>query len=908
QFWTGCKGRRRIFRLPRCDNARSGKRGGGDIVWRSWLVRSARVCPSRGTCFRSAGVAWAPPPPAHSRPGRGPYNHPSTRPEARGERTGSGKEQADWPQNRRAARSSSREAARRGRPGAPASSAGGVGSRGGVWRREEGVPLWERAWPLSTKKKAGRSESKERGRSGKAMSVARYWPSQRLTADVRKNIWHGVDRQTDEEVVMKIIESDATIGRHRSRSDHAGGPGGSGQGGPVEGDEQAVIHEATVLKRLSRGFPQRVLNYRDFYLAGDEYVIVMEKADCTVLDVLLSRKDGKLSEPEAQTVLWAALETVEYIHDERFCHRFARGSFVCGKSGRWFPLASLLLTFRSRFGFRDLKPSNFFLMRKDDLNSLKIGDFGVCAEEIGYNSLKQSAGTLMYAEAPEVLGNQFYGTPCDIWSIGVVAYQLLTGKMPFEPSKMSEKKMARAIKRTDLRALLGRESISPQSQKMPQIRSGETTDLTRVRFRDVAGTHFILSLLDINPANRPTAAKAMEHPWLMWKVEPPAPPLLPPRGAPAEPTPRPPRTPQSASRADSPCRPREASGAAPPLTLDEAEPAPPAAVLQKSRERPRTASRQESQSASRPASPGTPERSQSTYDLAVVPSPAAAEKSPESPRKLHSPARTSSYRGKPPPLPPRKAQSVSKQRDASSVADRGTTATPRASSLCADLPPFRKHRTDDRSGPGELPDGVPALHAGEEVKNRPEGSSSSPGAADAAQLPRSPCLQRLTDQPTRNRTGIECEVTPPPVYDVRVCSPPPLTPMDLLFPSSGVRSPASAFSTSPVSGSSITSSPLAIGSYHAVDGDPSRLASASPDSASAAVPSAAPAASAALQHNYGKSKAGSPALRVRPKREPPMGDEAGGVVFADPTGTTGSDIRRAKPPPGLPNRPGRGTT
>jgi serine/threonine protein kinase len=39
--------------------------------------------------------------------------------------------------------------------------------------------------------------------------------------------------------------------------------------------------------------------------------------------------------------------------------------------------------------------------------------------------------------APEVIGG-FYGKECDIWSMGVVIYQMLTGKMPFNGSSMKD--------------------------------------------------------------------------------------------------------------------------------------------------------------------------------------------------------------------------------------------------------------------------------------------------------------------------------------------------------------------------------------------------------------------------------------------------------------------------------------
>lgn len=47
-----------------------------------------------------------------------------------------------------------------------------------------------------------------------------------------------------------------------------------------------------------------------------------------------------------------------------------------------------------------------------------------------------------YYIAPEVI-DKFYGKECDIWSMGVVIYQMLTGKMPFDALDLSS--MLKAI-------------------------------------------------------------------------------------------------------------------------------------------------------------------------------------------------------------------------------------------------------------------------------------------------------------------------------------------------------------------------------------------------------------------------------------------------------------------------------
>jgi calcium-dependent protein kinase len=77
---------------------------------------------------------------------------------------------------------------------------------------------------------------------------------------------------------------------------------------------------------------------------------------------------------------------------------------------------------------RDIKPENIIFETNDALN-VKLMDFGN-SRKMGENeSLNGVYGTAYYV-APEVLSGT-YDTKCDIWSIGVILYMLLSGNPPF---------------------------------------------------------------------------------------------------------------------------------------------------------------------------------------------------------------------------------------------------------------------------------------------------------------------------------------------------------------------------------------------------------------------------------------------------------------------------------------------
>lgn len=80
---------------------------------------------------------------------------------------------------------------------------------------------------------------------------------------------------------------------------------------------------------------------------------------------------------------------------------------------------------------RDLKPENVLLLdRPGELLDLRIADFGH-ARRLGTNqSLTAKVGTRGYM-APEVIASMPYGLSADMWSLGVILYTLLSGRLPF---------------------------------------------------------------------------------------------------------------------------------------------------------------------------------------------------------------------------------------------------------------------------------------------------------------------------------------------------------------------------------------------------------------------------------------------------------------------------------------------
>ena len=79
---------------------------------------------------------------------------------------------------------------------------------------------------------------------------------------------------------------------------------------------------------------------------------------------------------------------------------------------------------------RDIKPENILLEEEKGFDRLKVIDFGTAQQVELDEDMNVTIGTPHYI-APEVL-DESYGLKCDIWSCGILAYVLLSGRLPFD--------------------------------------------------------------------------------------------------------------------------------------------------------------------------------------------------------------------------------------------------------------------------------------------------------------------------------------------------------------------------------------------------------------------------------------------------------------------------------------------
>jgi eukaryotic-like serine/threonine-protein kinase len=132
---------------------------------------------------------------------------------------------------------------------------------------------------------------------------------------------------------------------------------------------------------------------------------------------------------------------MELMEGESLANRLARsGRIPPAEIGRVFTHVARALSRAHEAGIvhRDLKPDNVFLVRNEDEEVAKVLDFGIAkaqAHGLGQDSNTRTGaimGTAYYMSPEQISGNKNVDYRTDLWALGVMACECMTGQRPFE--------------------------------------------------------------------------------------------------------------------------------------------------------------------------------------------------------------------------------------------------------------------------------------------------------------------------------------------------------------------------------------------------------------------------------------------------------------------------------------------
>lgn len=220
-------------------------------------------------------------------------------------------------------------------------------------------------------------------------------------------------------------------------------------------DKGLLRTEIAVLKLVDH---PSIIKMEGIYESKNYIYIVMEMlSGGELFERLIGRP--RLTEVEAAKLIKPLLEAVAYLHDLGIVHR-------------------------------DLKPEN--ILCGETLEEVKIADFGLSKMVLPKEKLEGACGTLSYV-APEVLTQQGYGVPADVWSLGVILFLVICGKLPFDGDDQSE---------------IIRKTISAEPMVNPTVWGKLSEDVKSL----------MLAMLHKNPKKRITARDTLHHPFIVNNV------------------------------------------------------------------------------------------------------------------------------------------------------------------------------------------------------------------------------------------------------------------------------------------------------------------------------------------------------------------------------------------------------
>ena len=176
---------------------------------------------------------------------------------------------------------------------------------------------------------------------------------------------------------------------------------------------KSIENEIKILSQLNNPFIVKLYEVFSINLNEEVYNIKDENNDDQIICLILELCENgdlndKIKEKKQKNETFAEKEILHYFYEI---------------------LQGLYYLHKNRVLHRDLKTLNIFLTKD---NHIKIGDFGVSKKLINNNIYAYTFVGTPYYLSPEICQNKAYDEKSDVWSLGVIIYELITLNKPFD--------------------------------------------------------------------------------------------------------------------------------------------------------------------------------------------------------------------------------------------------------------------------------------------------------------------------------------------------------------------------------------------------------------------------------------------------------------------------------------------
>jgi calcium-dependent protein kinase len=228
----------------------------------------------------------------------------------------------------------------------------------------------------------------------------------------------------------------------------------------IQTHSENVKKEVSIMKLLKND--DHIVQIEDVFEDDSNWYIVMESCPGGNITNYLEKNQNKLSEECVRDIIKQCLKIIAICHNQDIIHN-------------------------------DIKPENFLFKTENNVESIKLIDFGISIDARNKNDNPMLEMTPWYG-SPETLSSNTC-KKSDVWSIGVMTHLLLTGKFPFNDKN---------------------NPFRPSVYKIWNSVLNDSVDFSKSYWNDITNDakDFVSKLLVKDPNDRPTVYEALSHPWI----------------------------------------------------------------------------------------------------------------------------------------------------------------------------------------------------------------------------------------------------------------------------------------------------------------------------------------------------------------------------------------------------------